>query len=369
MNELPSTQIAIVGAGIGGCIAAITLSARYKVTLIDKHAEPIARVGECLPPASRRILHTLGLLPDFEQAGHITSLGMQSYWGSEQLQFVDNLSNPDGFGWHLDRQAFEQQLRDAAIARGVTLLAPMQLESSRAINGDDSGGWCLTIANSHNRMTLKSDVVIDASGRHCVFARQRGVLRKQFDKLVSCWMTVARKPERMMGLIAPTEQGWWYAAPLAISTTNSTQQVVSFQTDADLLPREFGQSPTAFMREAASLEGFQPIFEGLNSDDYQWHGKVAANSSILTQVADRNWFAIGDAALSFDPLSSQGMFNSMATAMQLSDLLLANGLENAGTSQQYKAQVAKVLHYYQHHKTLYYQQEKRWQHQAFWARR
>lgn len=49
---------------------------------------------------------------------------------------------------------------------------------------------------------------------------------------------------------------------------------------------------------------------------------VATNSSKLEQGSGEGWFAIGDAAFSFDPLCSQGIFNAMATAMQLADLLI-----------------------------------------------
>lgn len=366
---MPHTEIAIVGAGIGGCIAAIALSKHYQVTLIDKHAQPIPRVGECLPPAARRILHSLSLLPEFEASNHITSLGMRSYWGSEQLQYVDNLANPDGFGWHLDREAFERQLRRAAQVSGVVLVAPMQLESSAPLVDESEQGWQLTLASSQERMVLTADVVIDATGRHCTFARQRGMTRKQFDKLVSCWMVVDRAPEKMMGLIAPSHNGWWYAAPMATSKHGQCKQVLSFQTDADLLPKGVGSNAHAFIAEVPELGEFKRIVDGVSDKEFQWHGKVAANSSVLTAVAGKGWFALGDSALSFDPLSSQGMFNTMATAMQLSDLLIEKGLFNSQAGQEYTQQIQKILHYYQQHKALYYRQEQRWHTQDFWARR
>lgn len=372
-HQLPHTEVAIIGAGIGGCLAAIALSSRYKVTLIDKYAQPIARVGECLPPAASRILQKLDLLQEFSQAPHITSLGMQSYWGSEQLQFIDNLANPDGFGWHLYREGFEQQLRQAAQERGVSMLAPMQLADSKALNEHEQG-WVLTLSDTQQRFQLTADLVIDATGRHCVFARQRGVSRKQLDKLVSCWMVIDRAPQRMMGLIAPSSNGWWYAAPMATANSTHLKQVLSFQTDVDLLPKALlsnsaSLAAQAFLRLVPNFSEFTEIVSGIGVNEYEWHGKVAANSSMLSHAAGQGWFAIGDAALSFDPLSSQGMFNSMATAMQLSDLLLEHGIVSALPQQQYAAQIQRILHYYQQHKSIYYQQETRWAEHSFWRRR
>ncbi len=100
------TQIVILGAGIGGCIAALALAPFYSVLLVDQHTEPEARTGECLAPAAGRILHKLaltGLLAD----GHLGSHGLLSYWGTQTPTLIDQLANPDGHGWHLDRQLFE----------------------------------------------------------------------------------------------------------------------------------------------------------------------------------------------------------------------------------------------------------------------
>ena len=54
----------------------------------------------------------------------------------------------------------------------------------------------------------------------------------------------------------------------------------------------------------------------------EFQGTVAANSTKLEQVAGCQWAALVDAALSFDPLSSQGMFNAMANVLQLKELMI-----------------------------------------------
>ena len=82
------TEILIIGGGIAGCIAAISLIDHYKVTLVDKLLAPNERIGESLAPASQRILKELNLLEGLEnQIGTLyrKSVGMQSYWGSDQV--------------------------------------------------------------------------------------------------------------------------------------------------------------------------------------------------------------------------------------------------------------------------------------------
>ena len=103
-------------------------------------------------------------------------------------------------------------------------------------------------------------------------------------------------------------------------------------------------------------------------DSIKFHGTVAANSTKLMQVAGQQWVALGDAAISFDPLSSQGMFNAMANAMQLSELIsqlkFTIKLEKV-----YKGQIDQVWENYIKHKHIFYQAEVRWSDSEFWKRR
>jgi hypothetical protein len=61
--------------------------------------------------------------------------------------------------------------------------------------------------------------------------------------------------------------------------------------------------------------------------------RVDASACILSQAAGNGWIAIGDAATSFDPISSQGLFNALSSALAAAGLLLSEeGLnsESAG---------------------------------------
>ena len=129
------TDIVIIGGGVAGCTAPIALSGFCNVMLIDKLSAPVTRIGECLPPAARRIFKRLGLSDAWELNGGelvtaLKSLGIQSYWGSDRVQIADHLRNPDGFGWHLDRRAFEAYLRRVALQRGVQAQWPARLYSA-----------------------------------------------------------------------------------------------------------------------------------------------------------------------------------------------------------------------------------------------
>jgi len=371
-------DILIVGGGVAGCTAAIALTGFYRVILIDKQAEPVERVGECLPPAARRIFRTLSLLEEvengFSQTGqklHLTSIGTRSYWGSGQAQVVDHIRNPDGFGWHLDRRAFEKYLRETASQRGVSCLWGQKLNNSHYENSR----WQVAIKSTGvivnpTTYTINAKFVIDASGRQSCFARQQAVKRTHFDKLVAYWATLPDDEENKMSTISSGESGWWYSAPLP-----NKQRVLSLQTDSDITERGAIKDVHNFI-ELAKLNKEMAAILDKSHGAIEFHGAVAANSGRLDQAAGKQWAALGDAAMSFDPLSSQGMFNGLAGALQLAELIIESGLAAEGEAtkmdslaKKHQYQMDQIWEHYVGHKNIFYNQERRWTNSIFWKRR
>lgn len=367
-------EIVIIGGGVAGCTAAIALSGHYNVVLIDKLAAPVTRIGECLPPAARRIFRRLGILEEWERTGvgqvsAIKSMGIQSYWGSDRVQIADHLRNPDGFGWHLDRQAFEVYLRQKALQRGVQAYWPAKLHSAHY----DQERWQISIADDHtpDAVThIEAKFVIDATGRQAHFARKAGVERVAHDKLISCWAVLPDEEHNKLSTISACANGWWYSSQLP-----GNRRVLAFQTDADLVDRAVLKTTAGFLELAQRHPQISRLLERSNGTiDYK--GTVAANSSRQQQFAGPQWVALGDAAMSFDPLSSQGMYNAMAGALQLTDLIQQTGLlvnddlQNLNVfNTTYTQQMTSIWQQYLHHKNLFYGQERRWVGEEFWRRR
>lgn len=365
--EALKTDIVIIGGGIAGCIAAIAMVKHYQVTLIDKLAEPKERIGESLAPAAQRILKQLNLLDGMNTIGdklYLNNMGMQSYWGSEQVQVNDHLRNPDGFSRSLDRKAFEVYLRKAAEERGVNCQWSCKLLRSEYADGQ----WKVDTKTTETEQSYSAKFVIDASGRQSHFARSIGVKRKAIDQLIACWMTLPYTKENTMSTIATSPNGWWYSAVIP-----NNKRVVAFQTDADLMEPAVFKNLIALLELAKENKIIFSLLES-NKENITLHGTVAANSTQLEQAAGKQWAAIGDAAISFDPLSSQGMFNAMASAMQLSELIIKTGLTDDLNSQNqlssnYQQQIDAVWVHYLKHKNLFYGMEKRWKDEKFWRRR
>ena len=372
-------DIAVVGGGVAGCTAAMFLSqSSYSVALLDKLPMPVIRIGECLPPASRRILRRLNLLEGLEaliqgtgEKAHLTSYGTQSYWGNDRLQVTDALRNPDGFGWHLDRQAFELYLRETVRQRGAVCLWGTKLLKSHYENSR----WQITARTTNENAEQKdykiaARFVIDASGRQSNFARQLGIGRTHFDKLIACWATLPDNDSNKMSTIVATIQGWWYSAPLP-----GNKRIIAFQTDSDLMDQQPIKDAGQFIELARQCPAMTKFLDN-GIGEITFHGITAANSTRLNQVSGQQWAALGDAVMSFDPLSSQGMFNAMAGALQLSQLIDSSGIiaeinkeKMEQLAHTYNQQMDQIWEYYLKHKFIFYSQEQRWKQAVFWKRR
>ncbi|CAL2084053.1 FAD_binding_3 domain-containing protein [Tenacibaculum sp. 190524A05c] len=372
MNTNHNTEILIIGGGIAGCIAAISLSETYNVTLIDKLEEPVDKVGESLAPATQRVFYALGLSLNDDQYENLflNNLGMQSYWGSDQLQILDHLRNPDGLSKSVDRKKLGLFLRKKALEKGVKGFWGFRLFSSDY----SSGKWKVISKkdNPKNRTSIiiDTDFVIDATGRNSHFARSLGIKRTHFDSLISCWLTVPNTSKNTMSSIISDEFGWWYSAVLP-----ENKRVISYQTDSDIFDKKVFKNFTSFSQLLHKNSTINKLVEH-HTDEVDFHGVVSANSTKLNTSVGQQWLALGDAALSFDPLSSQGMFNAMANAMQVSELLKTYQLSDLSDSEkmnqfskQYTSQIESVWAHYVKHKNLFYGAETRWNNSIFWKRR
>ncbi len=371
---MSKTDILIIGGGIAGCIAAISLVKHYNVTLIDKQVTPTDRIGESLAPAAQRILKKLDILenePDYVKRELFSNnMGMQSYWGSDQLRIVDHLRNPDGAPLSLNRKKFEIYLRKIALERGVQCLWGIKFFNSIYENNY----WKIRVKNNDlkNQIvdTIYANFVIDASGRQSHFTKSLGIKRVQYDKLISCWLSLPNTETNTMNTIVADELGWWYSAVLP-----NNIRILSFQTDADLIDKSTFKKSTSFLALIKKNKRMYSLVEN-KEKSITFHGVVSANSTYLNKAVGKQWVALGDAAISFDPLSSQGMFNAMANAMQLTELLTSfnfiNDLDTTKIKQfnnEYSNQIAQVWKHYLQHKNIFYSAETRWKSAPFWKRR
>ncbi|MGH2941842.1 MAG: hypothetical protein ACRDLN_03565, partial [Solirubrobacteraceae bacterium] len=96
---------------------------------------------------------------------------------------------------------------------------------------------------------------------------------------------------------------------------------------------------------------------------------TAAHGARLTPACGDGWLAVGDAAVAFDPLSSQGILNALVTA-QLGAAAVDRRLDGERQAlADYDRRLAAVWSAYEVNLSRAYALERRWPDAAFWARR
>ena len=325
-------------------------------------------VGETLPPAARSQLLQLGVWEQFITAGHEPSPGILSVWGEEELQEQHFIFNPHGHGWHLDRQSFDLMLAQAAGRSGARVYCDAQVGSCLrlASDADRNEGWQVEFTCGGRRSQLRAKLLIDATGRVATLARRQGAKRVNADRLVGLVGLLTVRSSESEGdartLVESSADGWWYSALLP-----KQRLIAVYMTDGDLLPRQSGLR-LAFWQ--AQLQRTTHTLARLRN--FNWPAVpfvVAANSSRLDCVCGYGWLAAGDAAMAFDPLSSQGLLQALATGIRAGETAVRYLAGESTAMSEYALKTDEIFSEYRRLHAVYYGRENRWPQSIFWQRR
>jgi flavin-dependent dehydrogenase len=349
----------VVGGGPAGAAVAIALARRGLTSaIVEREEAPRARAGETLPPSARLPLEALGAWPRFVQAGHEPAAGNRSSWGSEHVEEAHFITSAYGPGWHLDRPRFEAMLLELAEAQGVHVLRGTQVDAVSF----DGEAWRVSAGQP-----LEARFAVDASGRSAFLARICGAERTSIDRLVGAVMFLEKRggedPEGRFTRVEAVELGWWYSAALP-----GGRLAVACMTDGDL-------AASAGLREAegwlAAARAAPDTFRRIGA--YALPGAPprlwSANTSRLSSVVGPGWLAAGDAAVSFDPLSSQGIVTALESGLEAAEAIRAHLAGDGAALSRYAARVTARYRDYLVERARYYGAEGRWPGAPFWQRR
>jgi flavin-dependent dehydrogenase len=333
-----------------------------RVVLIERQEESPARIGEALPPAVRRLLIDMGLIDAFMEQGHLPCYGNRSIWGRTAPAETDFLRDPEGHGWHLDRARFDAWLRHAAVARGATLLMPARLFSME--RGGE--GWQVRIATSGREETVSAEFAIDAGGRAAPLARQIGARRRVSDRLICGWVNgFARPMGHGAGLtvVEAVEEGWWYTAPVPHG-----RRVLAFLTDADLSAARMAHNTACLIDSTVTAPEIRAVLIGSEFVPIIG-GFTAAHSSELEPCSGSRWLAAGDAGMTFDPLSSQGLVHALFSGLTAAEAAHSCLAGDSDAVPRYRRLMNSIYQEYRRRLDFYYASETRWPSAPFWQRR
>jgi flavin-dependent dehydrogenase len=350
-------DVVVIGAGPAGSLTAMILARQgCRVAVFDRKRSGSFSVGETLPPQTSRLLADLGLFKRFVSQGHRRSPGIVSAWGSADPLATDYLFSANGDGWHIDRSAFNQLLRETAIGAGARFFKETAIEACVP-----SGRvWTLHAGGSE----CDCQILVDAAGRH-PSSKLPHPSRLVYDRLIC--VAGLSGPNTDGGhvpsdytLVESVKDGWFYSALLP-----SGNYIVTFTTDADIYTAGRGAC-SAYLDE--ELRG-APLTRGRIRE---FPMKTTAFSAVTMRrkvAAKVNWIAVGDAARSYDPLSGLGVWSAMNAALKAAPVIHGMREGHAEAAEAYNTEHEQAFASYREKHAAYYALENRWPESPFWDRR
>lgn len=359
------TDIVVAGGGPAGATIAARLAALgYRVVLLEKHRFPRHRIGESLTPTILPLLDFLDVRAEVEAAGFLRMAGHSVCWGSAAPRTAHYSPDRRRRGFQCVRATFDRILLDHARQAGVQVLEgqPVQEVAEGALGVRVRYG---------QGVPIHAAFCIDATGRAGVRARgglrQRDVAFRTL-ALTGYWRNAAGPAGADFAntLLEAYPNGMVWSVPLHTGLRNVTL----------LIDWRRG---TAFAR--GRLRDFYVAELGragyvsrLLSDARLAAGPHVFDASLYTArgFTTRYGLLVGDAGLTIDPLSSEGVHKALASAV--SGVAIVNTVLQRPAMRRHAATLYDAgqrdtydSHYRQ--SVRYHAEEGRWPESPFWQRR
>lgn len=361
-------DVIIVGAGVAGCATALALKKRNKalsIAIIERSEtiENPFKIGETLPPQASKQFQNLNIWEAFLACNFSSSYGTSSLWGSNELYTNEYIFSPYGYGWNLDRNRFDQFMMQQAKQQDVAFY----FNTSCVAASLRDAQWELQLEAAFNKFTMSARFVVDASGKKAAFSTLQGAKKIKSDKQVGIYrfydVNQANETKIKEGiLVETTANGWWYSATLP-----NHKLVLGYMTDADLATDLKIKSEVNFdtLLQATKITGERIHPLQTKTSPFL----VAAQTQHLTASVGEGWLAVGDAASSYDPISSLGIYKSLVMSQWASFAIIDSLKNEASGLKKYDYLVKQDFQQYAEKRLGYYQQEKRFSEAVFWKRR
>jgi flavin-dependent dehydrogenase len=338
------TDIVILGAGPAG--AAVALGLRrlgHGVTLISEWRRFSAlegvsvRVLEALRSAGLQHALTDATLPSQRQV---------SWNGQQHAQNIEYL---------LDRPVFDRGLREDLRLAGVELIEGRVLTVHSSATGHR--------IEIDGREPLLTEFLVEARGRQAP-AIGKGLRGPETVSLLNRWQG---SPGATASAVESLEDGWAWMARRADGQCywQWTVDVASAGLPGKAQLLDYCRQ----RRQGSRLA--EAFFAGEVEADLQLHAR--SSTAILSpQVCGDNWIRVGDAAMAVDPLSGNGIFQSLSSALQAPAVIntLLCKPERAALAQRFHQQrVEQLFLRFARIGRDFYADEQRWPDQPFWQAR
>jgi flavin-dependent dehydrogenase len=299
VNEIDADVVVIGGGPAGASIASRLAKQGYAVVVIEASEFPRPHVGESLHAHVASLFDQLGLREQIESSGFLRPQAALVHWAGETRSRRD-VAN----GYQVDRARFDKILLQAATQSGAQIIQPARVVTFEHLAERQ---WRLTVATAGEQKVIRTPFLVDASGRRGYLPGRRAALQPATLALYAYWHNTGLEGAETR-IEAGTEH-WYWAAPLPDGSVNATVFVS---------PERCRNKGASSLKEhyLQLLDESQLLSECLRGQLKTTVRACSATASRVLEPIGTDWIKIGEAALAYDPLSSQGVQNAMSSGLQ-----------------------------------------------------
>ena len=316
-SQLPaSTDIAIIGAGPSGSVAAALLRQRgWQVCVLERQHFPRFSIGESLLPYCMEILKEADLLQAVNEGDFQVKNGAAFTWGDQEsvIDFRDKFTAGPGTTYQVERARFDHILIQEAERKGA------QVWFGHTVNAMTTTPEHTTLSVSTDQdesYTLQARFVLDASGYGRVLPRLLNLEQPSDFPMREAWFTHIQDNisdpgfdrEKIVIATHPKDRAiWMWLIPF--SHGRCSIGVVGEPSHLAMNDRE----PLPFLQDMASEI---PRLRSLLANA-QWDTPVRplrGYSANVNSLYGERYALLGNAAEFLDPVFSSGVTIAMHSA-------------------------------------------------------
>lgn len=342
---MKNKSIIVLGAGPAGVVAAIGLRRLgFDVSVVSDWRRFPAVEG--VSPRVFDSLRRAGLRNACACTGSASSR-LVNWSGMESVRNQEFL---------IDRTLFDQGLREDLREAGVPILAARV----RDVREDESGHHILLEGGEE----LQADFLIEARGRQAPQAggRLRG---PETVTLTNQWKEA---PGRDGSAVESLPEGWAWMARL--SNGHCFWQL-SLDTAAQTMPARADIPRYCASKRGQSILANQLFSEAANPAGVSWHAR-SSTAILALETGGNNWLRVGDAAMAVDPLSGNGIFQSLSSALAAPAViktLLIHPERSAFALDFHRRRIQQLFLRFARTGRDFYALEEKWSNEVFWRER
>lgn len=341
---MSAPRILVLGAGPAGAAVALGLKRLgYGVQVVSEWRRFAAVEG-----VSQRVLDGL------RQAGLPRALACAGLASPRRVQWNGDEQRLNQ-EFLIDRPAFDAAIREDLRAAGVALV-----EARVRVVEAVAGGYRVQLESGQ---VLHGEFLVEARGRQAPLSGRR-LRGPETLSLLNQWQEAPGRPASAVQSLA---DGWAWMARLA---DGRCYWQITLDAASSELPGK-AQLPAWCAQRRAQSALVRELFGAEALQAANLHAR-SSTAILFEEASGADWLRVGDAAMAVDPLSGNGIFQSLSSALQAPAVIntLLQHPQRAELARRFHQQrVAQLFLRFARTGRDFYALERRWAEQPFWQAR